>query len=141
MKWVVDASAAAKWLAPEPESAQADTLLEHDLVVPDLVFAEVANILWKKQLRGEIDAAVAAAGARWLQYLPWQVVPCAVLTPAALALSMRLRHPAYDCFYIALAVAQDSTVVTADRRLFDRCRQADAGDLHARVSWLAAMQA
>ena len=57
MKWVVDASAAAKWLAPEPESAQADTLLEHDLVVPDLVFAEVANILWKKQLRREMTSS------------------------------------------------------------------------------------
>ena len=141
MKWVVDASAAAKWLAPEAESAQAEALLEHDLFVPDLVFPEVANILSKKQSRGEIDEAVAVAAARWLQHLPWRVVPSATLMPAALALSVRLRHPACDCFYLALAVAQDSAVVTADRRLFERCRQADAPDLHARVSWLAAMPA
>jgi len=63
MKWVVDASAAAKWLAPEAESAQADALLVHDLFVPDLVFAEVANILCKKQSRGEIDDGVAVAAA------------------------------------------------------------------------------
>ena len=66
MKWVVDASAAAKWLAPEAESAQADALLEHDLFVPDLVFPEVANILSNKQSRGAcvIRPAIAST-SRW----------------------------------------------------------------------------
>ena len=101
MKWVVDASAAAKWLAPERESAQADALLHDELLVPELIFAEVANILWKKQARGEMDAATAAAGARWLRQLPLFIVGNAELMPAALALAMRLNHPAYDCFYLA----------------------------------------
>jgi len=60
---------------------------------------------------------------------------------AALALSVRLRQSGLRLLLLALAVAQDSAVVTADRRLFERCRQADAPDLHARVSWLAAMPA
>lgn len=37
MKWVVDASVAAKWLAPEPDSALAETLLGEELVAPDLL--------------------------------------------------------------------------------------------------------
>ena len=61
MKWVVDASVAAKWLSPEPESAAADSLLDDELWAPDLLFAEVANILWKKQSRGEMSATTAAA--------------------------------------------------------------------------------
>jgi predicted nucleic acid-binding protein len=47
MKWVVDASVAAKWLAPEEDSAQALKYLNAELLAPDLLFAEVANILWK----------------------------------------------------------------------------------------------
>ena len=138
MKWIVDASAAAKWLAPEPESAQADALLDHELIVPDLIFAEVANILWKKQSRGEMDAATADAGLRWLLQLPLSVVASADLMRGALALAVRLRHPAYDCFYLALALANDCALVTADRRLHERCQQPDASDLRGSVAWLAA---
>lgn len=141
MKWVVDASAAAKWLAPERESAQADALLHDELLVPELIFAEVANILWKKQARGEMDAATAAAGVRWLLQLPLFIVGSAELMPAALALAMRLNHPAYDCFYLALAAANDCALVTADKRLHDRCHEADASDLRRHVAWLPAMPA
>ena len=41
MKWAVDASVTAKWLAPEPESPLADALLDNELIVPDLLFAEM----------------------------------------------------------------------------------------------------
>jgi predicted nucleic acid-binding protein len=32
-----------------------------------------------------------------------------------------LRHPAYDCFYLALAERNTSPLVTADDRLIRRC--------------------
>ena len=73
MKWVVDASVAAKWLAPEADSALASALLDDELLVPDLLFAEVGNILWKKQQRAEMDAATAMAAARWLAQAPLNV--------------------------------------------------------------------
>ena len=57
MKWVAGASVAAKWLAPEPDSPLAEALLDDELIVPGLLFAEVDNILWNKQRRGEMDAA------------------------------------------------------------------------------------
>ena len=70
MKLVVDASVAAKWLAPEPESPFAAALLDDELAAPDLIFAEVGNILWKNQLRGEMDGATARLAARWLLQVP-----------------------------------------------------------------------
>lgn len=73
MKWVIDASVAAKWLAPEPDSPLAEALLDDELIAPDLLFAQVGNILWKKQLRGEMDAATTQLGARWLLQAPLQV--------------------------------------------------------------------
>ena len=136
--WVIDASVAAKWLLPEDGSDQASALLGDALLVPDLLFAELANIFWKKQLRGEIDAATANAAARWLVQAPLQVHPCAGLTADALALSIRLAHPAYDCFYLALARRSGCPLVTADRRLVARCQQADATDLAAGLVLLGA---
>lgn len=139
MKWVVDASVAAKWLAPEAESTQAEALLDSELLAPDLIFPEVANILWKKHSRREMDAATASAAARWLTQVPLQVVESIALITDALALSIRLQHPAYDCFYLALARQAGCPLVTADRRLVERCRRADATDLgRTVVSLLAA---
>ena len=138
MKWVVDASVAAKWLAPEPDSPLAEALLDDELIVPDLLFAEVGNILWKKQLRGEMNAAATQIGARWLLQVPVQVHDSAGLLADALALALQLQHPAYDCFYLALARRVDAPLVTADRRLHARCHAVDAVELGERVRLLGA---
>ncbi len=138
MKRVVDASVAVKWLAPEPDSWLADALLDDELIAPDLLFAEVGNILWKKQQRGEMDAAATLLGARWLLQVPMQVYESAGLLVDALALAQRLRHPAYDCFYLALAQRVDAPLVTADRRLHTRCHAGDAADWAGRVRLLEA---
>lgn len=138
MKWVIDASVAAKWLAPEPDSPLAEALLDDELIVPDLLFAEVGNILWKKQLRGEMDSAATQLGARWLLQVPVQVHDSAGLLADALALALQLQHPAYDCFYLALARRVDVPLVTADRRLQARCHAVDAVGLGERVRLLDA---
>ena len=134
MKWVVDASVAAKWLVPEADSALADALLDDDLLAPDLLFAEVGNILWKKHMRGEMDAAVVPLAARWLLQTPLEVVTSASLIADALA--VQLQHPAYDCFYLALAEREGVPMVTADRRLHARCLALDAARWGERVRLL-----
>ena len=138
MKWVIDASVAAKWLAPEPDTPLAEALLADDLIAPDLLYAEVANILWKKQLRGEMDAATVQIGARWLLQVPLQVHDSAGLLADALALALQLQHPAYDCFYLALALRVEAPLVTADRRLHARCHAVDAAGFRASVRLLDA---
>lgn len=135
---VVDASVAAKWLAPEAESDAAEALLEADLNAPDLLYAEVANILWKKTARGEMTAHAADLGARWLLQVPMRVHDSAGLLLPTMALSRRLGHPAYDCFYLALAVQSGCRLVTADRRLHARCMRDDAAALGESVALLGA---
>ena len=136
MNCVVDASVAAKWLVPEPDSMSAEALLDAGLFVPDSLYAEVGNILWKKQLRGEMAAATAQVGARWLLQLPMHVHDSASLLVDALALSIQLKHPVYDCLYLALARRTGLPLVTADRRFHARCHAGDAVGLGADVSLL-----
>lgn len=137
MKWVVDASVAAKWLAPEIDSPAAEALLDEELLlVPDLLYPEVANILWKKRVRGEVGADAVDAAVRWLLQAPLEVHDGATLLADAVTIAQRLKHPAYDCFYLALALLQDAALVTADHRLFERCQQADAAPYAGRVRLL-----
>jgi len=140
MKWVVDASVAAKWFAPEPDAEAAQRILGGQIYAPDLLFAEVANILWKKQRRGELADEVPEIAARMLLRIGVHATPCADLMSEATALAARLDHPAYDCFYLALAVRHGIVMVTADRRLIARCQQPDAVDLGRFVRPLTASE-
>ena len=52
---VVDSSVVAKWVLDEPDSTQAQRLIDEvavpgeKLFVLDLVFPEVVNVIWKRQ--------------------------------------------------------------------------------------------
>jgi predicted nucleic acid-binding protein len=120
---VVDASVALKWYFDEAGSAAADRLLEagiegeRELLAPDLVAAEFANVLWKKVRRGECEPDEA----RGILSL-WEVdrpllVPSVDLVPRALELALALEHPVYDCLYLAAAVESAAALATADRQL------------------------
>lgn len=133
MKLVVDASVAIKWVVQEPGSEFAVQVLDHELSAPDLLISECANILWKKQRHGELAPAVAEAVVTALTLTGVVLVGSLKFLPAIHRLSVRLDRPAYDCTYLALAVEQQCALVTADRRLVQRCREADAKDLARHV--------
>lgn len=117
---LVDASVAAKLFIPEPDSALAiATIAGERLLAPDLVFAELANILWKCHRRGLIGTSELANYD--FAVLFDQIVPCQALWTSAVALSVDLNHPAYDCFYLALALAENDVLITADRRFHAAC--------------------
>ena len=123
--YVVDASVLVKWLVDEEFSAEAVTLLDRGftLVAPGLVFAEATNALWAMHRRGDMSAADLADAAKLLEDVPVSV-PVSMLELAASAarLAVDLGHPAYDCFYLALAIQRQYPVVTADIRFHDRVR-------------------
>jgi predicted nucleic acid-binding protein len=125
MTIVVDASVAVRWFLDVPGSEKAYRLIEHEdrILAPDLVMAETASALWKAvRFAGLKPAtaaeAIAAAGAAF-----HELVPARTLADRALAIALDLRHPVYDCFYLALALARASRLVTADDRLLRVCRR------------------
>jgi predicted nucleic acid-binding protein len=118
---VVDASVAIKWFAPEPlAEAAAELRREPELVAPDFLLVEIANVFWKRMRRGGADLAGSLSDLRLLQAGVPELVESSVLLADALELAEQLDHPVYDCLYVALAVQEDTSVVTADHRLHKR---------------------
>lgn len=115
--YVVDASVAIKWVIQEAGTEAALRLLGHELIAPDLLVAECANILWRKQRLGEISAREAGLAARLLERAELDLVPMRRLLDRATALAIALDHPGYDAIYLALAETTGRAFVTADLRL------------------------
>ena len=117
---MIDASVVVKWVVEEDGTAEALSLRRLRLTAPDLLIPECANILWKKVRRGELDAAEARIAAGLLERADVELHPTRRLVEPALRLAMAMGHPAYDCFYLALAHATGCDFVTADLKLCAR---------------------
>jgi predicted nucleic acid-binding protein len=118
---VVDASVAVKWFVPEIHSEGAAQLLSAQFLLsaPDLIGPELGNTIWKKVRRGEITPTEAAEILNAFATLEVDIHPSSALLGAALELAVAIDRPVYDCFYLALAIAQNGVMVTADRRFHD----------------------
>ena len=116
---VLDASVVAVAFFQEDHADRAHRLLvgEGALFAPDLIYAELANVIWKRHSRGELTPDEAARLLADLRSLPLQTTPCGDLVEAALELALRTERTVYDCLYLALAVRTKSIMVTADKRL------------------------
>lgn len=116
MSVVIDASVALKWVLDEPGKDAADALLEEELVAPALWLLEAANALWRRTRRGEITVAEASERLAELHNAPVTNTAIEVDLTAAAELASAMGHPVHDCLYLALAIREDTHVVTADRR-------------------------
>lgn len=124
--FVVDANVAAKWLLPaagEGLIEQANQLAalhvrrELLLLAPDLIGAEIGNVLRKAARRNRISQAEAANSLRRFTDLAIQVVPASDLLVQALQIAVTCDRSFYDSLYVALALATKTELLTADERL------------------------
>jgi predicted nucleic acid-binding protein len=135
VRLVLDASVVIKWFVPELLAAEAEGLIdrEHELLAPDFLLIECANIVWKKVRRGEMLRAAGDEALVLLSNGAIELIETRPLVEPALQLARELDHPVYDCLYLAAAAAVGGVAVTADRRLFDCTRETSAA---ARLQWL-----
>ncbi len=139
---VIDASVGAKWFLPpaaEPHAKAATALLkryaagELRFVVPDLYWAELGNIFWKAVRLGRWPLTRAEEAIGLARGRPFPTVSTQVLLEDAFRISTSFDRSVYDSIYVALAIASNATLVTADERL------ANALAAHLPVKWLATM--
>lgn len=123
MTLIVDASVGLKWfLSDEPQSTEARAILDtgEALIAPDIVIAEVCNAAWRGVRAGRIRQMQAEAIARSLPGLFEVLIGGSVLAERAVVIAGHLDHAVYDCFYLALAEARDTLLVTADARFLSK---------------------
>jgi len=132
---VVDTSVVIKWLLPELHSSAARRVLTEDnqLLAPDLLWAEIGNVLWKRYRAHEIEAEEARDLLRDFKRFPINTIPSILLISAALDIASRFNRTVYDSLYLALAVSRRCRLVTADRRLYDALRR---GPLAPSLLWV-----
>jgi predicted nucleic acid-binding protein len=118
-QYVLDANVPIKWFVPEDLTPQAVRLLEgdHQFIVPDLVYLETGNALWKKVRRRQITASEARVVLDGIVTAPFTTYPARELVSSALELARQLDCTVYDGCYLGLAVLADCQLVTGDRRL------------------------
>ena len=123
-RFVVDASVAVKWLVPEIHAEAAGRVLRsrHELLAPDLIWAEVGNILWKKFRRGELAGETARDLLQDFQRAPLQIAASQTLMPAAWSIAKRYDRSFYDSLYLALAASAECPLVTPDLKLYNRLK-------------------
>lgn len=127
---VLDASVAIALLTREAGAdAAADAVRDVSVVVPDAFWAEVTRALVRKVGINDLSEDEARSALALLGRLVERAVPSRRLAPAALDLSLALRHPTYDCFYLAAAVDQGIPLLTADRELCERAAEGGLGAL------------
>jgi predicted nucleic acid-binding protein len=127
MQHVVDASVVAKWFLPEAHKDKADRLLSAflndklELTAPNLLVAEVGNLLWKRSIKlREITPAQADEIYGNFLALKLRLSHSQTVATAALRLAVEKNHPIYDMLYIALAQQTACKFVTADEKLVNK---------------------
>lgn len=118
---VIDASIAVKWYVPEIYTEIARQLLNegNKLLAPDLIWAELGNVLVSKFRVGELSAEDVADVFRAFSRVPIDLTSSQALRQTAFDAARETRRSFYDCLYLALAVESGSLLVTAGRRFYN----------------------
>ena len=118
---IIDASISIKWFLDEEYSEESLKLLEKEisLIVPELFFIEVYNILTKKVRRKEISIEEATTIKDTITKISFETFSNGSLLESAFELSNVTNKSIYDCIYLSLAVLKKGIMITADEKFYN----------------------
>jgi len=121
---VVDASAIASILVPEPQTPHAERLLDtgYELIAPDHLQIEIYSVLLQALRRDRLTEDDVVGSLEDFRGMPITLLPSPSCLDAAFAAAKRHGGSVYDALYVAAARVRDATVVTNDRRLADMAK-------------------
>ena len=85
---------------------------------PVSLFSELANIAWKKCVRGEEPPAQARAMTAAIRHNIPTLHPVSDFAERTMEIALELNHTVYDCLYLACAEGGD-TLITAYKRFHE----------------------
>lgn len=133
--YVIDASVGIKWFVPEVHEQAALGIYRstYEFIAPDLIYAEIGNILWKKWRRGEISDKVAIGILRDFKDIEFLVYQSLDLAEETLNIAKTYNLSFYDSLYVSVAVKTDTALITADQKLF---QSLSASPLSGYILWI-----
>ena len=102
------------------------------------MWPELGSVLWKKARAGQLTGEEASRIIRTLDEFPLTVFPSRLVLEGALEVALATGRSVYDSVYIALAVALECPLATADERLVNALA---GGPLAAHVVWVGRLDA
>jgi len=136
---VVDTNVVIKTYIPEILSDRAASIFiavernEISLAVPDLMYSEIGNILWKKHRMQELTIAEIEEISREILSLPLKVIPSKSILQLAIDVGIAYNITVYDAIYVSVAKIYDTKLITADKRLVDKLSKTPVSN---NVEWL-----
>ena len=124
--YVIDTNVLVKRVVPEADSGVAIGILElHtrgviNLIAPDYILTECANVIWKNTRRRGISHADLSCSLRVLQNLNITLTPQSELLEDALLFAAATGIAVYDALFCVLARRADAELITADLPLVNR---------------------
>lgn len=131
---VVDANVVVKLFVDEELSDEARKFFRSGrliVYVPDLLYIECTNILWKHIWRWNLPLQTARQHLYRLRRLRLQRISLSPFLDSAIQLASRYELSAYDASYVALAQALAIPFVTGDEKLARKLKGTDI-----EVHWL-----
>jgi len=124
---VIDASVAVKWFIPEADSDEAVKLRDRHiegsltLMAPDLLVYEVANAL---SYHPDLPVDEVKEDLEALLMLDLDLIqPSGEFVSSIAEDARKYQVSVYDSSYLALAEATSSSLITADRKLYDKAKK------------------
>jgi len=124
---VLDASVIVKWYSEEDDSDIAQDIRDHffkskiKILVPDILFYEVANALRYNQVLTENEITSAIADLYEIGFERIFMDKSMLSRTASIALKSNIT--VYDAAYISLAEQSECKYITADEKLVEKCHE------------------
>lgn len=128
-KIVVDSSVAIKWFIPQSYSVQANQILSAYeankliLIAPDLIYAEMGNIVWKIQRFQSLNYEDAQNIIDLFQKIQINIISANELLKDAYEFAVKYQRSVYDSLYVVLSIKENCRFVSADEKLYNAIHQ------------------
>ena len=128
MKYTIDASVMARWFLVGEEFEEHALKIRNDyagglieLYAPDLIIYEVLNGIWRAVVRRLMDRDDAMKCIEVLFKLLPEICRLDEHDMGrALSIAVREKLTVYDALYVVVAMKTNSSLVTADRELYEK---------------------